>query len=146
MTTVGLPGNVVVNARAMGSTRMRKQPDFGVYLCSRRSRRRVARDWTGTWRSAWLDWPPLGIPRDSPAAVAALSEAHDRAACGELVEIAGSSGRSRTGAALAALVVRGGLDADAAVSWVKQEYPRARFITPGQRHWLVGVTAELQAR
>ena len=80
MTTVGPPGNVVVNARAMGSTRMREQPDFGVYPCSRRCRRRVARD------------------------------------------------------------------ADAAVSWVKQEYPKARFITPGQRHWLAGVTAGLRAR
>ncbi len=111
MASVALPDGVAVQARALGGARQRQQPTFGVYLCGRRSRRRVARGWTGTWRAIWLDWPPLGLPVDSSAAVAALVEAHVRAARGEPVEIACTSGRSRTGTALAALAVRAGLDA-----------------------------------
>lgn len=146
MTSVGLPDGVVVNARSFGSPRLREQPDYGVYLCARRARHRRARDWTGTWRAKWLDWPPLGVPRDTAVAVATLREAHQRAAGGERVEIACGSGRSRTGTALAAMAVCAGLEADAAVDWVKRNYPPARLITGGQRRWLTAVTPALQQR
>lgn len=136
MASVGLPDGVVVQARALTGPRQRRQPTFGVYLCGRRSRGRVARTWTGTWRAVWLDWPALGVPADSSAAVAALVEAHLRAARGELVEIACGSGRSRTGTALAALAVCSGLDVDEAVAWVRTAYPPARLITGRQRRWL----------
>ena len=144
MTSVGLPDGVVVNARSFGSPRPREQPDYGVYLCPRRARHRRARQWTGTWRAKWLDWPPLGVPRDSADAVGALREAHQRAACGERVEIACGSGRSRTGTALAALAVCAGLEAEAAITWVKRNYPPASLITRGQRRWLTSVTPALQ--
>jgi hypothetical protein len=144
MASVALPDGVAVQARALGGARQRQQPSFGVYLCGRRSRRRVARGWTGTWRAIWLDWPPLGLPADSSAAVAALVEAHDRAARGEHVEIACTSGRSRTGTALAALAVRTGLDADEAVAWVRAAYPPARIVTRRQRRWLAEWAAELR--
>ena len=72
MASVALPDGVAVQARSLGAARQRQQPAFGVYLCGRRSRRRVARGWTGTWRTIWLDWPPLGLPADSSATVAAL--------------------------------------------------------------------------
>jgi protein-tyrosine phosphatase len=144
MASLGLPDGVLVNARSFGSPRPRQQPDYGVYLCARRARRRHARQWTGTWRATWLDWPPLGVPRDSAAAVDALREAHQRAARGERVEIACGSGRSRTGTALAALAVRTGLEADEAVSWVKQNYPPGSVITSGQLHWLASVAPALR--
>lgn len=144
MASVGLPDDIVVNARALGSPRSRQMPDYGVYLCGRRARHRRAREWTGTWRATWLDWPPLGVPRDSANAVAALREAHLRAARGERVEIACGSGRSRTSTALAALAVCAGLDAETAVAWVKRTYPGARLITRGQRRWLVSVTPALR--
>ena len=144
MASVGLPDGVLVTARSFGSPRTRLPPDYGVYLCARRARRRHARAWTGTWRARWLDWPPLGVPRDSAAAVDALREAHQRAARGERVEIACGSGRSRTGTALAALAVRTGLDADEAVTWVRHNYPPASVITRRQRQWLVSVTPALR--
>jgi Protein-tyrosine phosphatase len=144
MASVGLPDGVFVNARSFRSTRPRLPPDYGVYLCARRARRRHARAWTGTWRARWLDWPPLGVPRDSAAAVDALREAHQRAARGERVEIACGSGRSRTGTALAALAVRTGLEADEAVSWVRRNYSPASVITRRQRHWLASVTPALR--
>ena len=105
---------------------------------------RPAREWTGTWRAKWLDWPPLGVPRDSALAVAVLRDAHERAARGERVEIACGSGRSRTVTALAALAVCAGLEAEAAIDWVKRTYPPASLITRGQRRWLASVTAALQ--
>ena len=64
MASVALPDGVAVQARALGAPRPRQPPAFGVYLCGRRSRRRVARGWTGTWRAVWLDWPPLVALRD----------------------------------------------------------------------------------
>jgi hypothetical protein len=145
MAEVGLPGDVVVHARSLRAPRTRERPDFGVYLCGRRGRGRATRGWTGTWRMVWLDWPAFGVPRDTGAAVAALVEAHRRARAGELVEVACGSGRSRTGTALAALAVCGGLDADAAVAWVRAGYPPAKMITPGQRRWLRTVSGALQA-
>jgi Protein-tyrosine phosphatase len=144
MAPVALPDDVEVNARSLGSPRAREQPDYGVYLCAQRVRHRRARDWTGTWRATWLDWPPLGVPRDSAAAVAALVEAHQRAARGERVEIACGSGRSRTGTALAALAVCAGLEAEASIAWVKRSYPPARLITRGQRRWLTAATPALR--
>jgi hypothetical protein len=144
VSSVGLPDGVLVNARSFGSPRSREQPDYGVYLCARRARHRRAREWTGTWRATWLDWPPLGVPRDSTAAVEALREAHQRAARGERVEIACGSGRSRTGTALAALAVRAGLEGDEAVAWVRRNYAPASVITRRQRRWLVTVTRDLR--
>jgi len=144
MASVGLPDGVLVTARSFGSPRTRLPPDYGVYLCARRARRRHARAWTGTWRARWLDWPPLGLPADSSATVAALVEAHVRAARGEQVEIACTSGRSRTGTALAALAVRAGLDTDEAVAWVRAAYPPARIVTRRQRRWLAESAAELR--
>jgi protein-tyrosine phosphatase len=76
--------------------------------------------------------------------VAALVEAHVRAARGEQVEIACTSGRSRTGTALAALAVRAGLDTDEAVAWVRAAYPPARIVTRRQRRWLGEWTTELR--
>jgi hypothetical protein len=143
MPSVGLPDGVVVFARSFGQIRPREQPDYGVYLCARRARRRHARGWTGTWRARWLDWPPLGVPRDSFAAVDALREAHQRAARGERVEIACGSGRSRTGTALAALAVCAGLETDGAIAWVKTNYPPGSVITGGQRRWLASVAPSL---
>jgi hypothetical protein len=145
MASVGLPDGVVVNARSLGSPRLREQPDYGVYLCARRARHRRARAWTGTWRATWLDWPPLGVPHDSALAVAVLREAYLRAARGERVEIACGSGRSRTGTALAALAVCAGLDDKAAIDWVKRNYPPASLITRGQRRWLASVTPALRS-
>lgn len=145
MASVGLPDEVVVLARSLGTSRTRERPDFGIYLCGRRARRRAARTWTSTWRAVWLDWPPLGVPRDSAAAVTALIEAHTRAARGERVEIACGSGRSRTATALAALAVRAGMEPDLAIRWVRTAYPPAKLMLPAQRRWVATVAPELNA-
>ena len=60
------------------------------------------------------------------------------------VEIACTSGRSRTGTALAALAVRAGLETDEAVAWVRADYPPARIVTRRQRRWLAESAAELR--
>jgi hypothetical protein len=145
MATVRLPDDVTVHARSLGERPARDRPEFGVYLCGRRARRRIARGWMGTWRSVWLDWPPLRVPRDRDAAVAALVEAHRRAARGEAVEVACGSGRTRTGTALAALAICAGLDANAAADWARRTYPPARLMTRGQRRWLAAAAPALQA-
>lgn len=54
----------------------------------------------------------------------------------ERVEVACGGGRGRTGTVLAAMAMLDGLDADAAIVWVRRGYDARAVETPWQRQWL----------
>src|SRR5690606_25182923 len=115
---VELPdGRRVRGARAR-RPRSGPRADFTVYL--------LARDPSPDGAtSGGVGWPAFGWPASPEDAVAALREAHARAAAGR-VEVACAGGIGRTGTALAVLAVLGGVAPDDAVGWVRAHYhPRA---------------------
>jgi protein-tyrosine phosphatase len=100
-------------------------PDFGLYLLGREP---AGFDWT----SRWLRWPDFRLPADRAEAVAAITEAWQRAAH-ERVEIACGGGRGRTGTALACMAVLEGLRPADAIAYVRAHYDRHAVETPWQR-------------
>ncbi|MBW9206972.1 protein phosphatase [Mumia sp. zg.B17] len=106
-------------------------PDFAVYLLGRDPR-------VSDWPYRWVRWRDFGLPASTVDAVTALRSAHERAAV-ERVEIACGGGVGRTGTALAALAVMGGLDVDEAVTWVRRHYHPRAVETRRQRRWIGGL-------
>lgn len=103
-------------------------PTFGLYLLGREPP-------ATEWEARWVRWPDFLLPRDRSDAVAALREAHDRAAT-ERVEVACGGGTGRTGTALACLAVLAGVAPDEAVAFVRAGY-RARAVeTRRQRRFV----------
>ena len=141
---VRFPDGSTIGARSFAAPREWDKPQFGVYLCSARARRRQSRTTTVTWRSVWLEWPALGLPRDAAATTAALREAHRRARSGQVVEVACGTGRARTGTAVAAIAVAAGVEPVEAVAWTRQHYERRILVTPWQRAWLARHAAGLR--
>lgn len=88
------------------------------------------------WNHRHLAWPDFWVPLDSDDAVEALREAYAAARLGDRVEVACRGGVGRTGTALAALAVLDGLEAGAAVEWVRMRYHPRAVETPWQRRWL----------
>jgi protein-tyrosine phosphatase len=85
-------------------------------------------------------WPDFRTPASTEDAIAALQEAHERAAH-ERVEVACGGGVGRTGTGLAALAILAGLPSDEAVPWVRSHYHRRAVETPWQQRWLRKVEA-----
>lgn len=108
-------------------------PDFAVYLRGRDPRV------TG-WEYRWVRWRDFRLPDSTPDALAALREAHARAAS-ERVEIACGGGVGRTGTALAVLATLSGVAPDDAVAWVRAHYHRRAMETRAQRRWVADVAA-----
>jgi hypothetical protein len=88
------------------------------------------------WPYRRITWPDFWIPTDRDDALAALTEALERARIGERVEAACRGGHGRTGTALAALAILDGLPARGAVAWVRAAYHPGAVETPWQRVWL----------
>jgi hypothetical protein len=88
------------------------------------------------WPYRRIAWPDFWIPTDRDDALAALSEALQRARAGERVEAACRGGHGRTGTALAALAILDGLPAAGAVAWVRAAYHPRAVETVWQRAWL----------
>lgn len=103
-------------------------PDLGVHLTG-------VRPPAVPWEQRWVRWPDLGLPVSTADALAALREAHARAA-GERVEVACGGGTGRTGTALAVLAVLSGVPTDDAVAWVRAHYRPGAVETPWQRRWV----------
>lgn len=110
-------------------------PEFGVYLLSRGPG-------ATAWDARWVRWRDFGLPRSTGDAVAALREAHARAAT-ERVEIACGGGVGRTGTALAVLAIMSGVAVDDAVEWVRDNYHPGAVETRRQRRWVSEVGAQL---
>lgn len=106
-------------------------PEFGLYLTGRDPS-------IADWPYRWVRWRDFRLPDSTTDAVAALREAHERAA-GERVEIACGGGVGRTGTALAVLAVMSGVPAGDAVDWVREHYRRHAVETRRQRKWIADV-------
>lgn len=111
-------------------------PLVSTHHYSRRARplRLVARP-ESPWPYTWLKWPDFGLPLSREAAWAEIERAW-RLAEVERVEVACGGGRGHTGTALAAMAILDGLEADAAVAWVRDVYDPGAVESPWQRGWL----------
>lgn len=104
------------------------EPQLGVYL--------VGRDpGPFDWDHRWVRWPDFRTPASTDEAVAALTEAYERAAT-ERVELACGGGIGRTGTAMAAMAVLAGIPRTDAVAWVRDHYHHRAVETPWQRRWV----------
>lgn len=137
MGVVRLPDGRMV--RGTGAKRPRggvPEPEFAVYLLGRDPQ-------VADWPNRWVRWPDFGMPHAPAGALAALREAHTRAAS-ERVEIACGAGIGRTGTAIAILAVLSGVPADAAVDWVRANYHPRAVETRKQRAWLATLSSSLE--
>lgn len=87
------------------------------------------------WERRWIRWRDFWVPSHPDEATAVLREAYERAAH-ERVEIGCGGGVGRTGTALAVLAVLDGMDADAALAWVRAHYHPRAVETPWQRRYV----------
>ncbi len=111
-------------------------PDFAVYLLGRAPA-------VTDWPYRWVRWRDFRLPDSTEDAVAALREAHTRAAA-ERAEIACGGGIGRTGSGLAILAVMGGVAPDDAVTWVRAHYHPRAVETRRQRQWVTTVARRLR--
>lgn len=115
-------------------------PHFGLYLGSRRLRRR--HDAGLAWQHEWVDWPDFLLPRDRADAVRQIRRLHDAARAGRMVEVACGGGVGRTGTVIACLAVRAGLSPDEAIAWTRANHHRRAVETPWQRAWVARFPGE----
>jgi hypothetical protein len=109
-------------------------PDFGLYLGSRRLRRR--HDGELSWPHSWIEWPDFLLPRDTPQAVREIRDLRDRARAGARAEVACGGGVGRTGTVIACLVVLSGQAPADAITWTRANYHSRAVETPWQRGWV----------
>ncbi|MEX5274590.1 protein-tyrosine phosphatase family protein [Kocuria sp. CPCC 205235] len=121
-------GRVVRGTGVRCRRRGASAPEFAIYLLGKDPR-------IEAWPYRWTKWPEFRTPANTFNAVAALSEAHERAMT-ERVEIACSGGVGRTGTAIALLAVMSGVAADDALAWARAHYHPRAVETRGQKRWL----------
>ncbi|ATY16111.1 protein tyrosine phosphatase [Amycolatopsis sp. AA4] len=133
--TLVLPDGARVRARGLGKPRPEgPEPEFGLYLGSRRMRARY--DPLLGWERRWVLWPDFLLPRDREDARSQILGLHERAVAGEAVEVACLGGVGRSGTVLACLVTVGGVGPGEAVAWVRREHHPRAVETPWQRRWV----------
>lgn len=109
-------------------------PDHGLYLGSRRLRRR--HEHRLSWPRQWIDWPDFLLPRDREQAIEQIRTLHRQTQAGHRVEVACGGGVGRTGTVIACLAVLAGLPAEQAVAWTRANYHHRAVETPWQRSWV----------
>ena len=87
------------------------------------------------WEHRWVRCRDFRTPTSTDEAVAALVDAHERAAT-ERVEVACGGGIGRTGMALSVLAILAGVPPAGAVAWVRAHHHRRAVETPWQRRWV----------
>lgn len=102
-------------------------PTLGVYL---------GVSYSPSWPHHHLPWPDFWLPTEPLRTAKLLVEAHEHALAGGRVEIACGGGRGRTGTAIAALAILGGVPPANAVQWAREHYDRRAVETPWQRRWV----------
>jgi hypothetical protein len=132
---IRLPGTLWVRGRGLRHpSPPGRSPDYGLYLGSRRLRRR--HDGDLHWPHHWVDWPDFLLPGDRSDAIARIRALHDHARSGDQVEVACGSGIGRTGTVIACLAVLAGLSPQEAVPWTRANYHHRAVETPWQRAWV----------
>ncbi|GAA3539591.1 protein-tyrosine phosphatase family protein [Amycolatopsis ultiminotia] len=130
-----MPDGAEVRPRGLGRPKPDgPDPDFGLYLGSRRLRAKY--DSTLDWDREWIRWPDFLLPLDWTAARRDIEALHARASAGEAVEVACHGGVGRTGTVLACLATLGGLGPEEAVVWVRENHHKHAVETPWQRRWV----------
>lgn len=109
-------------------------PDFGLYLGSRRFRRR--HEQALRWEHRWIEWPDFLLPRDREQAIEQILGLREQARAGRAVEIACGGGVGRTGTVIACLAVLAGLPPAEAITWTRANYHHRAIETPWQRRWV----------
>jgi protein-tyrosine phosphatase len=119
VTLVKLPDGGRVQAHGYAGVVSRdghETPDWALYLDEGWQNRQR------TWPARFIDWPDFELPVDEADAFDAITEAHQRARAGQLVELACAGGTGRTGTALACMAVLAGVGVDGVVLWVRAAY------------------------
>jgi protein-tyrosine phosphatase len=127
ITTVTLPGGIVVRAGSRLEQPLAGQPDWGVY----------ADPCWDAWPGIVLDWPDFGLPADEEESIKALIEAFARARGGQDVLVGCSGGTGRTGTILSCLAILSGVPAHLAVPWVRDRYRHRAVETQAQVGWVI---------
>jgi protein-tyrosine phosphatase len=109
-------------------------PGYGLYLGSRRLRRRHEDQLA--WPHHWVDWPDFLLPRDRNDAIGRIRALYERARAGDQVEVACGGGVGRTGTVIACLAILAGLSPPEAILWARANYHRRAVETPWQRAWV----------
>lgn len=105
-----------------------ESPEFGLYLTGKPYE-------TDEWESRWVRWPDFRLPHNPAEALAAILDAHDRAAI-QRVKVACDGGIGRTGTAIALLARLAGIPAAEAVAWTRANYRPDAVETPWQRRFV----------
>ena len=133
--TLVLPDGVPVRPRGLGKPAPGgPEPEFGLYLGSRRMARKYEPGLR--WERRWVRWPDFLLPTDWEGARREIVGLHERAAAGVAAEVACYGGVGRTGTVLACLATMGGMGAEEAVGWVRERYERRAVETVWQRGWV----------
>jgi hypothetical protein len=103
-------------------------PSFGLYLLGKPPP-------PLPWEHRWLRWPDFRLPADDTEALAALTQAWERAGA-ERVEVACAGGHGRTGTALACIAILDGVPSAEAVAFVREHYDAQAVETPAQRRYV----------
>jgi protein-tyrosine phosphatase len=109
-------------------------PDYGLYLGTRRLRRRHEQELR--WPHHWVDWPDFLLPRDREHAIRQIRMLREHAHAGRHVEVACGGGVGRTGTVIACLAVLAGLHPVEAITWTRANYHPRAVETPWQRRWV----------
>jgi hypothetical protein len=109
-------------------------PDHGLYLGTRRLRRR--HEDALSWPHHWIDWPDFLLPRDRDHAIERIGALYDHARAGHRVEVACGAGVGRTGTVIACLAVLAGLPPAEAIAWTRANHHHRAVETPWQRGWV----------
>ncbi|MDP8991476.1 MAG: protein-tyrosine phosphatase family protein [Actinomycetota bacterium] len=126
---VELPsGRLLRGRRLRGDPPPGPTPTLAVHLTGRRPPE-------PPWKREWVRWRDFWLPSNPDAAIRVLRLAHERARSAR-VEIACGGGVGRTGTALALMCVFEGMEADAAVDWVRERYHPRAVEVPWQRRFL----------
>jgi Swiss Army Knife protein, DSP-PTPase phosphatase domain len=132
---IQLPDGCWVRGRGLRSpTPDGNSPDFGLYLGSRRLRRKHQPHIR--WSHDWIDWQDFLLPRDREHAIREIHALRERIHTGQRVEVACGGGVGRTGTVIACLAVLAGLPATEAITWTRANYHHRAIETPWQRNWV----------
>jgi protein-tyrosine phosphatase len=132
---IALPSGALVRGRGLRKPLPAGPvPDYGLYLGSKRFRRRQAESLR--WEHQWIEWPDFWLPADRDHAGQAIEDLHRRLLDGERAEVACGGGIGRTGTVIACLAVLDGLDPGSALRWTREHHHPKAVETPGQRRWI----------